>query len=126
MARRRGGTVRAVCSKEGCTETAFYEYDNMDERKRLADTVRRYRCVRHTHEDEVLSREHPRLEKTMTIGPLEGCRDALFFQEQRNGFISGPGFKGFAKDFPAGTVVRVVCEIVSIPVAEGQQGEAEK
>lgn len=34
----------------------------------------------------------------------------LFFGNQ--GFVYGPGFRAFAKDFPAGTVLRVTAEVI--------------
>ncbi len=75
--RREPYTARAQCQEPGCREVAIFEYDRRDEYRRIAETVQRWRCVRHTHADQVLSLANPRREMTLTVGTLEGTKDAL-------------------------------------------------
>jgi hypothetical protein len=67
----------------------------------------RWFCVRHSKPNEVLSLEN-----------RETCAELI--SEERPygryfgnfGFVHGPGFKAFAKDFPAGTKIIVTARLV--------------
>jgi hypothetical protein len=45
----------------------------------------------------------------------------LFWSKARSGLTSGPGFKAFAVDFPAGTILRVTAEIIFPESSEAAQ-----
>lgn len=112
MKRRRGPYTRRVpCQQTGCSECAWFEYDTLAER---ADAVKRnqpWRCSRHTNPEYVLSLTNRHREKVLTVGRIDDLK-ALFFVENRNGFIHGPGFKAYANDFPEGTQIRVTVEVI--------------
>jgi hypothetical protein len=120
MSRRQ--TTRFQCGHEGCKEFAVYDYTYADERKRLWDANGngKYRCSRHTRMDENLSADNTRtvyeLTATKVAASSGGYLDELFWcvagGRIGSGFMSGPGFKAFASDFPEGTVVRVTAEVV--------------
>ena len=123
MARRRGPyTSRRQCEEAGCREVAHFEYDTLRDRAESHKTARPWRCVRHTNAEQVLSVSNPRREMLLTVGLFDGCGDAHFFTEVRNGFIHGPGFKAFAGDLPIGARVRVCVEVLS---GEQQPGDFE-
>ena len=108
---RRNYVVRAKCHYPGCTEVARYEAST---RKEEAEIYQRYArdwlCVRHTRPDEVLSPTNA-LRSTELVCQQESY--GRFFGGQ--GFISGPGFKIYAADFPAGTKLRVTAEVILPP-----------
>jgi hypothetical protein len=107
MDKRR--TYRAVCGHEGCTEYTFWEV--FDRQHRISLDQRfgagKYRCVRHSQPDQVLSAERRILTHEVTSRQEQSGR---YFGH--SGFVSGPGFKVFAEDFPPGTTLRVTAEIV--------------
>lgn len=128
---RRPVTSRVNCAKPGCREVAHFEYDSPRERaaseKRYKDHP--WRCLRHSREDEVLSAGVPACDTVLTVARLRNSRyereladyqaavargsafarqprefyDDLTWEGANNGIVSGPGFRAFAKDFPAGT-----------------------
>lgn len=104
--------VRVKCGHEGCSEYAHYEADNRADAIRIDNTYGngRWRCVRHRQPNEVLSPESPETVFTMQVfeephGKYWGVEKAS------NGFVHGPGFKGFAEDFPVGTTIEVTAKI---------------
>jgi hypothetical protein len=105
----RHGTYRAVCGHEGCTEYTFW--DVIDQQHRISLDQHfgagKYRCVRHSQPDQVLSAESRILTHEITSRQEPSGR---YFGH--SGFVSGPGFKVFAEDFPPGTTLRVTAEIV--------------
>lgn len=111
MARRRGPyTHRVECAENGCREVAHFEYDRRDDYARLASSTLGWRCVRHSRAEQVLSVENRSRETVLTVRPMEGCRGKLGFNGS-NGFMSGPGFKAFAGDFPEGTRIRITAQV---------------
>ena len=110
---RREWRLRCECGHEGCTEAANYSYQTKRdlvesfELKRFSNG--RWRCTRHSRPDEVLS-----LTNTATRAELivEDHPHGRYFGSQ--GFISGPGFKVFAKDFPAGTKVIITATLIPL------------
>ena len=110
---KRNYVIRAKCQHPGCTDVARYEAST---RKEEAEIYQRYArnwlCVRHTRPDEVLS-------PVNTLRSVELVSEEFsygrFFGGQ--GFISGPGFKIYAADFPAGTTLKVTAEVV-LPTEE--------
>jgi len=108
---RREWPLRLVCGHEGCAETSNYRYqtkrDLMEsfELKHYSDG--RWRCIRHARPNEILSAGNPETRIELTVEQKE---HGLYFGSF--GFISGPGFKAFAKDFPAGAKVVVSATLV--------------
>ncbi|MXN51852.1 hypothetical protein GR158_12040 [Shinella sp. AETb1-6] len=113
---RSYGMFRAKCGHEGCTEFARYEAGT---RKHYLDLSLRYgngkwRCVRHSQPDEVLSSTNTKLVNELRVIVDDGHS---YWGKERasSGFKHGPGFKAFAEDFPEGTVLRITAEIVPAP-----------
>jgi hypothetical protein len=101
--------ARFECAHQGCREIGYYRAST---RKDEADLYRRYgnkqwRCVRHTNPDEVLSETNSK--RTFEIASREAPHGRYF---GNFGFVSGPGFKAYAKDFPVGTILRVTAEVI--------------
>jgi hypothetical protein len=69
-------------------------------------------CVRHTNSDEVLSPANR--VRTIEWENLDGPGEKRYWGVDRpgSGFMSGPGFKAYADDFPPGTKVRVTAELI--------------
>jgi|SRR5215217_7680675 len=110
---RSYGIFRATCGHEGCNEFARYEADN---RKHYLDLCVQYgqgrwRCVRHSQPDQVLSAVNLKTVEELSV--IESRGDLYWGKEKAwNGFSHGPGFKAFAADFPEGTVLRVTAEVI--------------
>lgn len=102
--------VRFNCGHEGCGEFARYEAYDQRDRTRLHQSYGngKYRCVRHDQPDRVLSAENR--VKTYECETYDLPHGRYWTND--SGFIFGPGFKGFASDFPVGTKLRVTAEIV--------------
>lgn len=106
-------STRFKCGHDGCAELAFFEADT---RKEQTSQYERYangkwRCVRHSRMDEVLAPDNRSRTVAMTIfdepyGRFWGIDKA------DAGFVYGPGFKAFAKDFPPGTQLKVTAEVI--------------
>ncbi len=109
----RESIYRAKCGHEGCNEFARYSYSNRNELKRLDQTCGygKYRCVRHSQPDEVLSPENLLRTDEFSIF-TEGYGRFWGKDQGRSGFMHGPSFKAFVEDFPDGTVLRVTAEII--------------
>ena len=112
MARYYG---RFECEHIGCSEVANYSYSTRAEQtesyKRHHKTP--WRCVRHSQPHEVLSESNPvRISEIVSkrLFTESGADIGLYFG--KFGFMSGLGFKVFAKDFPEGTKLRVTAEII--------------
>src|ERR1044072_5050018 len=110
---RRPSIVRFRCGHPGCEEFARYEADNryhaIEMDKRYGNG--KYRCVRHSQPDSVLSADNSKIvDELISLKEPHG----LYWGNETawGGFAHGPGFKAFAEDFPAGTVLRVTAEII--------------
>lgn len=112
MTRRRRGpyTYRVKCAHEGCLECAFYEYQTRADYVSTAKSAQGWRCTRHSSEDELLGSANLRREMVLTVGLFDGL-DKHYFLEKHSGFVSGPGFKALAEDFPLGTRIRVTARV---------------
>lgn len=117
---RREWTFTGTCGHEGCTERFTYRYPTRRdlvssyEVKNYSDG--RWRYVRHTRPNEVLSvtnqtTTHELVNEQKPYGKYWGG----------SGFVHGPGFKAFAEDFPAGTKIIVTTQVV-LPEAEAGHG----
>lgn len=113
------------CGHEGCKANVSYEADTRKEQTALYVKYGqgRYRCVRHSQPDSVLSAERPKIvHEEVSVEQFaehRGTRESIGLYFGHFGFVSGPGFKVFAKDFPVGTTLRVTAEII-LPESEDQ------
>lgn len=104
---------RFECAEPGCTE-----HSNFTSRTRAeqAETYRNYygkwRCTRHSRPDELLTLQRRKI--TSEIVSDERPHGVYW---GNNGFVFGPGFKAFSKDFPPGTTLRVTAEVI-LPTPE--------
>lgn len=107
MARRRY-PQRFQCAYPGCGESASFESETA---KEAEDTWRTYsgkwKCLRHYDLDALITPD--RRKKVFEIASTEASHGRYWGQ---HGFLSGPGFKVFSKDFPTGTVLRVTAEVI--------------
>jgi hypothetical protein len=115
---RRPRIGRYQCSHPGCAEV--YRYEIMDRAHALSvDRTHgggQYKCIRHSRPDEVLSADNMKRSVDWTNDQKEHGR----YWASASGFVSGPGFKVFSEDWPAGTILRVTAEIITpIPEQEG-------
>ena len=110
---RREWTLRFPCGHDGCRESSNYRYptkrDLMEsfERKHYSDG--RWKCIRHSRHDEVLSAKNTETRIELLVKETPHGR---FFGH--NGFVFGPGFKAFAKDFPPGSKI-IVSAVLVLP-----------
>lgn len=116
---RRYYYSRFECGHAGCREVANYQSHTRAEQARLHHSLGqgRWRCARHTQPQEVLSKENPRQVREIVTSEHftdTGASIGLFWGNGSgaSGFIYGPGFRAFAKDFPEGTTLRVTAEVV--------------
>ncbi len=106
---------RVTCGHDGCGESSFYGYRN---RKGVIELQEKYgsgkwKCIRHSNPDLMLSVENLKNEKVLTSGKskkypnLDGT-----FWDDGSGFIAGPGFRAYSDDFPSGTKIVITAEII--------------
>lgn len=119
---RREWSFMGTCGHEGCNERFTYRYQT---RRDLVNSFEvknysngRWRCVRHTRPDEVLS-----LTNLKTVAEVVSERKHGHLYFGNFGFVHGLGFKAFANDFPEGTRLIVTAEIV-LPNATQDLGGA--
>jgi hypothetical protein len=107
---KRDWPLRFKCAHEGCDEHVTYRYDTLRDLKSSFELKhygeKGWRCVRHSRPDEVLSAEN--VETRIEIVNREESHGRYFGS---SGFVSGPGFKVFAKDFPPGTKLIVTARV---------------
>lgn len=108
---KREWPLRFECGHPNCRETANYRYstkrDLLDSFELKNYSNGRWRCVRHLKPFEVLSSAN----RTTTCELIVEQRPyGKFFGSF--GFISGPGFKAFAADFPEGAKVIIEARLI--------------
>lgn len=114
---KREYTMNLRCAEPSCRETSFSVSTTRRDQAEAYAYYREHpwRCTRHTRPDEVLSAADPARESVLEVRerPNLGLRWMLLEDEKSggNGFITGPGFKAFAKDFPPGTRLVVTARI---------------
>lgn len=120
--RRQSLTASFGCGEAGCAETGHFSYSRRDGYAELYDRhgAGRWRCIRHYRPDDVLSPARPAREVAFVLGPV-GDAPGLYWVPENStrmasAFASGPGWKAFASDFPAGT--RIVCRVEAVPPAK--------
>lgn len=108
---KREWPLRFRCAHEGCTDSVTYRYETQRD-LRSSFELKNYGgekgwlCVRHSQPDEVLSATN--LETSSELVNREESYGRFFGNQ---GFVSGLGFKAFAKDFPPGTKLIVTARI---------------
>lgn len=105
----KGRSLRKECAEPGCKEFGLYTDLTPEGYRRLAREA--WRCVRHTQPEEVLSVTNVRREKIVESVQLPHGR----YWQGSSGFMYGPGFKAYADDFPVGTKIRVIAEVIPAP-----------
>lgn len=120
MARK---TLTRRCTEPACRETSFVEYTSQRE---LAGIAREWKCSRHLAPEEVLSPANRERTAVLVCTPLYSKPDrwqsepkliGSFWRREGessgSGYVSGPGYKAHAADFPLGTrlVVSVRVEL---------------
>lgn len=121
---KRSKTVSFRCGHAradgvACDEFGHYSYDNREEGVRLQTRYGggQWRCMRHSRPEEVLTPDNRAREVTFVLGPdTKGRAPGLYWHPQGvpgivSGFASGTGWKAFAEDWPAGTVIRVRVDV---------------
>lgn len=105
---------RFECAHEGCPEWTIFEHDT---RKEQSDCYQRqygkWRCIRHQNPEQLLGLNNRKL-----VHEVVADQRPHGVYWGHHGFLFGPGFKAFAKDFPAGTILRVTAEIITPDGAE--------
>lgn len=109
-------TARATCTYPGCHETAFWQFDSRKDAAAHFKSRQNWKCTRHTHPEEVLSKTN--LERTivLTALPCDGL-DSVTHRFWHNGIRLGSGFnhsdahKAYAVDFPEGTKLIITARI---------------
>lgn len=108
---KRDWPLMFTCGHEGCKEQAIYRYstrrDMMESFELKNYTNGRWRCVRHTRPNEVLSASNLSTTHELTV---EQRPYGKFFEH--SGFVRGPGFKAFAADLPEGTRLVVTAQLI--------------
>lgn len=101
--------VRVQCGHPGCAEYSFYAADTRKEQSAIFDRLGngKFRCVRHARPDEVLSAANPK-----RVTDMASRQEPYGRYWGNSDFVYGLGFKAFAGDFPAGTIIRVTAEII--------------
>lgn len=110
---RRGYDIAVKCTHDGCTERDRYHFDTRDDMARhfKREPESYHKCVRHRRPDDVLSVSNSTRVDVVTVFETEHGK---FWGKEKafSGFTSGPGFKAFASDFPAGTKIKVTAELI--------------
>lgn len=116
MSARRPHILRKKCAHEGCSESARYSFDTAREYRESSLHKREWRCVRHSSPEKVLSLTNLECVTEMEAKPSADNPGSpnLYWHGGRltSGFTSGDGYKAFANDFPPGTKLIVIAQII--------------
>jgi len=100
--------IRFQCAEPNCHEWTHYTASTRKEQAEIYNRNQgKWKCVRHDRPADLL-------------GPTNMTRVHEVVSDERShgvywgnfGFVSGPGFCAFAKDFPPGTILRVTAEVI--------------
>lgn len=108
-------TARYKCKHEGCSEWIFSEYDSLKEMRSYHDKRQNWLCSRHSQPGNLLSLESLIKTTIFTNQEIMNSKgDSVLgrFFNGAFGFMSGPGFKVIAEDFPVGAKLKVTAEII--------------
>lgn len=112
---RRKHYMDDQCKHDGCTKRSLNLFDRSDdynaERKRR--NKHPWACLRHTQPDETMGTDN-RLRVFEAVAQRSVRYPELdeLFWGDGSGFVPGPGFRAWARDFPPGTRLRVTAEIL--------------
>lgn len=109
----RTRTTSLPCTWPGCPERGLFEYQNQRESAEIAKKRPTYRCTRHRNDecDVLQPAGHATLTTTLTVVDKEYGRYWHDGERTGSGFVYGPGFKAWAKDFPVGSVLTIVASV---------------
>lgn len=107
---KRESILRKQCEHEGCKVSVSYSFSSHRMMVSSSEYKSKYYCMRHTNMSEILSGVITTTEVVLIANQLNGIK-GLFWNGE-SGFISGPGFKAWADDFPAGTSLVVTARIL--------------
>lgn len=112
---KRTYRCNATCHHEGCNETTHWNCESREAYLQIENKyARNWMCQRHKNPEEVLSVVTPTIMfEVASIRSNSGCYWG------NKGFVHGPGFMAWCNDFPEGTILRVVAEII-LPDSQGQ------
>lgn len=115
---RRERYVRCHCSFDGCSEWGDIPYTLQREYPEAVERAARWRCTRHRRDGrDVLGTENRSLGAVAEVVETEhGKYWRIGDEPSLNGIIRGPGFQGFARDFPVGTLVSVAA-VLQLPTS---------
>ena len=107
---KREWPLRVPCTEPGCTEAANYRYGTKRDLLESFELKHRatYKCLRHSKGSGVMTTVNTRVEWTSEPSRQEPY--GRFFGS--SGLIVGNGYYVHAKDFPAGTRVKITCEVL--------------
>lgn len=111
--KRRIITRSLMCSEPGCKESVFWELHSQREYVEHQQKYPTWKCLRHEHPARVLSAANPRTEwVSLPTGKAPGCKLNKEMYFGSTGLLSGNGYIAFSSDFPPGTRIRVVAEVI--------------
>lgn len=98
------------CGFGECKEWGHYETSNRKEYEKLSKKYGggKYRCVRHTDTHEVLGLNNLKVSETL----ISEKKESGLYWNGFSGFAHGNGYKAYSNDFPEGTKLVVVAEII--------------
>lgn len=107
---KREWPLRFTCAHPDCRETTMFRYDTRRDLEASYELRHyggnRWKCLRHSNPDRVLSSGNPETRAEIVIEQKEYGK---YFGS--SGFVSGPGFLVYAEDFPVGTKLIVTARI---------------
>lgn len=109
----RKGIAQIRCSQPGCKEVARFAYGSAKEAHEIrSEQEGKWKCTRHSHPDELLGLDS--LVRSVRLVNMRSKHPELDerFWDGRSGFVYGPGFMSFAKDFPEGAVLEVTARVI--------------
>ena len=115
-------TARATCKHPGCTESAFWSFDTRKEAAAHYPKREKWRCLKHTHPEKVLSVTN--LERTVELVSMlsPGCsaKDRFWHDGTRlgSGFNRSDAHYAYASEFPDGTKLIITARI-ELPTGGG-------
>jgi hypothetical protein len=113
---KRKYRLRFPCQHPGCDQTAHCEAETRDEEKKIRQRYEnKWTCVRHSNPEELLSASNTKTRFEAVAARSEKYPDLKEMYFGGSGFLLGPGFKVYPKDFPEGTKLIVTAEIVLPP-----------
>lgn len=111
---RREYTGSFKCAVDGCNKFTHWVCDTLRERAEVfqQQATRPWRCLRHARPEEVIAPGISAHYSSLHVGRDRfGMRFCGSDGKWRQTYADGPGFRLFAEDFPAGTVIQFTVEV---------------